>query len=117
MDKELRTLNDYQKLCFNHLIKREYVEEVLKYKSKRALYEALKNWQRPVNPIKGNVLKEMGCPGDRRLSEIIKRLCMIWADSNFTLTEQALLDDHLPKICEELRIDLDAVKSKKKKIT
>lgn len=117
MDNEYQTLNDYQKLCFNYSIKRDFVEEILKYKCKRKLYEELKNWQRPILPVKGNVLKEMGCPGDRRLREILHRLCMIWVESNFTLTEQELLDNHLLKICEELQIDLDAVKSKKKKIS
>lgn len=116
MDNEYQTLNDYQKLCFKYFIKREFVEEILRYKGRKQFYQELKNWKRPYFPVKGNVLKEMGVTDGRCLGEILNRLSQVWADSNFKLTEKELIDDHLPKIQEEISKNLDAVKSKKKKI-
>lgn len=82
--------------------KREFVEELLKYKNKKDLYSALKSWVVPRFPINGNLLKEKGCPAEKKMGVIMNELKQIWISSDFKLSADDLLDKHLPLILENM---------------
>ncbi|XP_065355234.1 CCA tRNA nucleotidyltransferase 1, mitochondrial [Calliphora vicina] len=102
VDLEYKTLNDYQILCLQPYAKREFVEELLKYTNKKELYSALKAWTIPKFPVNGNLLKERGCPSQKKMGIILNQLKLIWAESDFKLTAEELLDQHLPAVMENL---------------
>lgn len=99
---EYKTLSDYQILCLQPYAKREFVEALLKYTNKKELYTALKSWPIPKFPVNGNLLKERGCPNTRKMGDILNKLKLIWAESDFQLTAEELLDQHLPAVMENL---------------
>lgn len=103
VDVEYKSLNDYQKLCLQPFAKREFVEQLLKYKNKKELYNSLKSWTIPKFPVNGNQLKERGCPSQKKMGLIMNQLKLIWAESDFKLTSEELLDKHLPQILEDLK--------------
>lgn len=49
-------------------------------------------WEIPVFPVGGNDLLERGFKQDHNLGKTLKKLKEIWADSNFSLSKQELLD-------------------------
>lgn len=101
MDTEYNCLNDYQKLCLQPYAKREYVEELLKYSNKLEIYKQLKAWKTPTFPVNGNMLKSHGLVG-KKVGLVISNLRLLWADSDFKLTADELLEK-LPTILEQLQ--------------
>ncbi|XP_030565261.1 CCA tRNA nucleotidyltransferase 1, mitochondrial [Drosophila novamexicana] len=101
VDSDYNTLRDYQKLCLQPYAKRDYVEQLLKYANKLELYNQLKAWQTPNLPINGNTLKGYGLVG-KRMGLVLSELRLLWADSDFTLTSEQLLES-LPAILEQLQ--------------
>ncbi|XP_037949379.1 CCA tRNA nucleotidyltransferase 1, mitochondrial [Teleopsis dalmanni] len=102
VDTELVTLQDYQKLCVHAFAKRDFVEELLKYCNKKNLYESLKAWKMPNFPINGNLLKERGCPLGKKMGSVMLQLKVIWADHDFSISTEELLDKHLPEILAKI---------------
>ncbi|XP_017008359.2 CCA tRNA nucleotidyltransferase 1, mitochondrial [Drosophila takahashii] len=94
------TLRDYQKLCLQKYIQRDYVEQLLKYSNKQELYNQLKAWVKPDFPIKGNALAEHGLKGIR-LGLLMDALKLLWADSDFQLTNDDLLKK-IPEVLEKI---------------
>lgn len=100
VDSEYKTLNDYQKLCLQPFAKRDYVEQLLKYTNKLEIYNQLRAWQTPSFPVNGNMLKGHGLVG-KKVGLVISELRLLWADSDFKLTADELLEK-LPTILEHL---------------
>ncbi|XP_030376004.1 CCA tRNA nucleotidyltransferase 1, mitochondrial [Scaptodrosophila lebanonensis] len=99
---EYNTLRDYQKLSLQPNAKRDYVEQLLKYANKAELYNQLKAWQTPNFPINGHTLKSHGLVG-KKMGLVLAQLRLIWADSDFLLTADQLIEKHLPEVLEQLR--------------
>ncbi|XP_073827719.1 CCA tRNA nucleotidyltransferase 1, mitochondrial [Musca autumnalis] len=102
VDVEYQTLTDYYKLCVQPYIIKEFVEQLLKYKHKTEFYNSLKSKVLPKFPITGNLLNQRGCPKSKTMGIILQQLKNIWAESDFSLSVDELLDDHLPKILESM---------------
>ncbi|TMW53834.1 hypothetical protein DOY81_001119 [Sarcophaga bullata] len=102
VDVDYTELRDYQRICLQPNVKRDFVEELLKYKNKKDLYSALKSWVIPRFPINGNLLKEKGCPAEKKMGVIMNELKQIWISSDFKLSADDLLDKHLPLILENM---------------
>uniref|UniRef100_U5EXI2 Putative trna nucleotidyltransferase/polya polymerase n=1 Tax=Corethrella appendiculata TaxID=1370023 RepID=U5EXI2_9DIPT len=110
--KEMENIDEillYKKLCFkvqgggSVKVRKEYILELLKYYGKTSLYLELKQWEIPVFPIKGNQLKDFGCPAGPVCGVVMNRLRDIWSDSNFQLSNDELVS-HLPELFNELNI-------------
>lgn len=78
------------------------MEQLLKYKHKTELYKSLKAWKMPKFPITGYDLKERGCQSNIKMGLILSQLKTIWANSNFTLSAEELLDKHLSNVLESI---------------
>ncbi|XP_037897741.1 CCA tRNA nucleotidyltransferase 1, mitochondrial, partial [Glossina fuscipes] len=102
VDEDYVSLRDYQKLCLQTYIRRDFVEELLKYKHKRELYDKLRSWRIPPFPVNGNILKDRGSIPTRKIGLVLAQLKLIWADSNFQLSSEELLEKHLPEVMENL---------------
>ncbi|XP_061396976.1 CCA tRNA nucleotidyltransferase 1, mitochondrial [Musca vetustissima] len=102
VDEEYKELTDYYKLCMQPYIIKDYVEQLLKYKNQKEFYTSLKSCVFPKFPINGHILNERGCPKSKKMATILAQLKTIWAGSNFTISAEQLLEEHLPKILESL---------------
>lgn len=81
-------------------LNKEYVLELLKLNDKKRLYDQLLDWQMPNYPLNGTILmEEKGCPTGKKMKYVLNRLRDIWADSNFTLQKDELLE-HYPMALE-----------------
>ncbi|XP_011203099.2 CCA tRNA nucleotidyltransferase 1, mitochondrial [Bactrocera dorsalis] len=100
---EFCKLRDYQRLCLQPNARREFVEELLKYSNEVELYNELKAWQMPRFPLTGSILKEHGLTADKRMGVIMTRLRSIWIDSDFSITGDELLTNHLADVIESLK--------------
>lgn len=69
----------------------------------------------PRFPINGHALKDRGCPGKKTIGLVLYQLKLIWADSDFKLTADELLDKHLPTVLENL--DTESMSPNKKQKT
>ncbi|XP_037730281.1 CCA tRNA nucleotidyltransferase 1, mitochondrial [Drosophila subpulchrella] len=105
------TLRDYQKLCLQKYIQRDYVEQLLKYSDKQELYNQLKSWVKPNFPIRGNALAEHGLKGIR-LGLVMDELKLLWADSDFQLSYDDLVK-RIPDVLEKIPSSPSKVKSMK----
>ncbi|XP_022217856.2 CCA tRNA nucleotidyltransferase 1, mitochondrial [Drosophila obscura] len=115
VDSEYTTLRDYQKLCLQPYAKRDYVEQLLKYTRKVELYNQLKAWSTPIFPLSGNILKDHGLSG-KNLGTGLSLLRLMWADSDFQLTSDQLLEK-IPYILEKLQSPSNTNAPSKKKRT
>lgn len=104
----------YKKLSLQPIVKREYIEEFLRYLGKKELYEEFKNWKTPHFQINGNILKEKGCPTGKAIGVVMTKLKTIWADNNFNTSVDELLDNHLPKVLEEIKSEISSSNKKLK---
>uniref|UniRef100_A0A1A9X1T7 Poly A polymerase head domain-containing protein n=1 Tax=Glossina brevipalpis TaxID=37001 RepID=A0A1A9X1T7_9MUSC len=102
VDDEYVSLRDYQKLCLHTSIRRDFVEELLKYKHKKELYNSLISWEIPPFPVNGNILKDKASIPSKKIGLILSELKLIWADNNFQLSSEELLEKHLPQVIENL---------------
>ncbi|XP_017044299.1 CCA tRNA nucleotidyltransferase 1, mitochondrial [Drosophila ficusphila] len=100
VDTDYTTLRDFQKLCLQKYIQRDFVEQLLKYSGKQDLYNQLKSWVKPEFPIRGNTLAEHGLK-KIRLGLVMEELKLLWADSDFKLTHDELLK-RIPDVLEKL---------------
>lgn len=78
-------------------LNKEYVLELLILNDKKRLYDQLSEWQQPNFPLNGTILMEKGCPAGKKIKYALGKLRDIWADSNFTLQQEELLEQ-LPTI-------------------
>lgn len=108
----------YQKAClpqknrsFNLL--KEFVMELLKYVGKRELYEQITDWKQPNYPLNGKVLMENGING-KRVGDVLSRLRDIWADSNFQLTREELLLEHLDIVKQQISHEEEILRKRKR---
>ncbi|KRT85112.1 hypothetical protein AMK59_1808 [Oryctes borbonicus] len=67
----------------------EWVAEVLKYNNSSLLNEFME-WEIPKFPISGITLKKHGVSGGKTMGFVLNELKKIWADSNFSLSENEL---------------------------
>lgn len=113
----------YQKLCvpqkkLSSKTLKMFTLELLKYNGKRQIYDQLLNWQMPELPIQKANLTKLGYK-KQKADLILDKLALIWADSQFKLSRDELLQQHLPtaaaKVTEELAIQDQ--KSKLKNVT
>ncbi|XP_055839808.1 CCA tRNA nucleotidyltransferase 1, mitochondrial [Episyrphus balteatus] len=102
VNKEFKTLKDYQMLCMQPAARRDFVEELLKYSGSLELYKQLKEWEIPSFPVTGNMLKSKNCPAGKKMGHVMSKLKMIWAQEDFQTSQEDLLEIHLPKILAEL---------------
>ncbi|XP_034662237.1 CCA tRNA nucleotidyltransferase 1, mitochondrial [Drosophila subobscura] len=115
VDTEYTTLRDYQKLCLQPYAKRDYVEQLLKYTNNVELYNQLKAWPTPIFPLNGNMLKDYGLSG-KNLGAGLSMLRLMWADSDFQLTSEQLLEK-IPHVLEKLQSTSSTQAPNKKKRT
>lgn len=94
---ELCICSHYQKMCLPQLnrsfkLNKEYVLELLKLNDKRRLHDQLLDWQMPNYPLNGTILIEKGCPAGKKIKYALNKLRDIWADSNFAMEQDELLE-------------------------
>lgn len=80
---------------------KDFVKELLIYNDKRQIYDVICDWEMPKFPIDGSVLTENGYSG-RKVGVILSKLRDIWADSNFTMTAEELMQQHLIHVQERV---------------
>lgn len=80
---------------------KDFVLELLKYNDKRLIYDQLIDWEMPKFPINGTILTEHGYSG-RKMGAILEKLRDIWADSNFEMSQEELLQQHLTPVQQEV---------------
>lgn len=78
-------------------LNKEYILELLKFNDKKRLHDQLLEWEMPYYPLNGKILIEKGCPAGKKIKYVLEKLRDIWADSNFTLQQDELLE-HLPMV-------------------
>lgn len=77
----------------------EWILEVLKYNNSPLIEDFLK-WEMPKFPISGATLKENGIESGKMMGFVLNELKQIWADSDFTLTQEELVN-HIPKFTQK----------------
>lgn len=87
--------------------------ELLKYVGKRELYEQIIGWTQPNFPLNGKILMENGING-KRVGGVLSRLRDIWADSNFQMTREELLLEHLDNVKQQILGEEEIVRKRKK---
>jgi len=91
-------LRPYQWLAVDSKAKindtRMFIDQVLHYRGDLALAEEFKQWELPRFPVRGDHLKEGGCPPGRMMSVVLSKLKQHWKEANF----QIELDDLVSKI-------------------
>lgn len=80
---------------------KDFVLELLKYNGKRLIYDELLDWEMPKYPINGTILMENGYSG-RKTGAILEKLRDIWADSNFQMSREELLQQHLSPVQQKV---------------
>lgn len=80
---------------------KEFILELLKYNGKREIYDQILEWEMPKFPINGTVLMDNGCSG-RKMCNILTKLRDIWADSNFQMSQEELLQQHLTDVQQKI---------------
>lgn len=96
----------YQKMCLpqrNRSFKllKDFVLELLKYNGMRSIYNQLLDWEMPKFPVNGAVLMENGYSG-RKMGAILEKLRDIWADSNFQMSQEELMQQHLTPVQQKV---------------
>lgn len=61
------------------------------------------------------MLKEHGCPLGKKMGAIMSQLKLIWADSDFQLSADELLDQFYPELLEKLSSPASSPNKKQKK--
>ncbi|XP_017086855.2 CCA tRNA nucleotidyltransferase 1, mitochondrial [Drosophila bipectinata] len=90
VDTDYKSIRDYQKLCIQPNVNRDYVEQLLKYTNKLDLYQQLKSWPKPTFPVNGHALSSLGLKG-KKVGQVMNELKLHWADSDFKSTSEDLL--------------------------
>ncbi|GJQ79227.1 hypothetical protein Trydic_g5471 [Trypoxylus dichotomus] len=85
----------------------EWIAEVLKYNNSSLLTDFLE-WEVPKFPISGATLKEYGVSSGKTMGFVLNELKEIWANSNFSLSE-----DELMKLIEQVIQQVEEKKNKK----
>lgn len=78
-------------------LNKEYVLELLILNDKKRLYDQLFEWEMPKYPLNGTILIEKGCPAGKKIKYALNKLRDIWADNNFQLEQDQLLEQ-LPDV-------------------
>lgn len=103
----VKPLRPYQQLVVNSKGKtgdtKEWVCEVLKYKGNSVLLSEFEQWNVPRFPLNGNILKEKGVPGGKVLGLVVHALKRTWAESDFSMSAEDLLQ-HLPDVLSEVGV-------------
>jgi len=93
---------------------REYIEQILTYRGDTKLLSQFQEWEAPKFPINGHHLNSRGITGGRLFHHILEALKKRWINSNFTLSEEQLLDN-FEEIVQEVNEQYPNSKQKKKK--
>lgn len=80
---------------------KDFVLELLKYNDKRPIYNELLDWEMPKFPVNGAILMENGYSG-RKMGAILEKLRDIWADSNFQMSQEELMQQHLTPVQQKV---------------
>ncbi|XP_055306676.1 CCA tRNA nucleotidyltransferase 1, mitochondrial [Sitodiplosis mosellana] len=104
--RDIDDLLHYQKMCLpqrNRSFKllKDFVLELLKYNGKRQIYDQLLDWEMPKFPVNGTILIESGYSG-RKMGAILEKLRDIWADSNFQMSQEELMQQHLTPVQQKV---------------
>ncbi|XP_031630069.1 CCA tRNA nucleotidyltransferase 1, mitochondrial-like [Contarinia nasturtii] len=108
----------YQKMCVpqqghSFKVRKDFVLALLVYNGKRPIYDQLLDWKIPKYPVNRTILEKHGCRG-HSAELILERLRLIWADSNFQISENELLQQHLADVKEKVFAELKERKLQKK---
>ena len=109
-------LQPYQWLAVDSRAKlqdtRLFVEQLLLYRGEVDLIEQFKMWEMPKFPVKGDQLKQAGCPTGRLMSVVMNKLKNLWKESNFESSTDELVQA-IPGILESIDpAELDRENSK-----
>eukprot|EP00117_Sycon_ciliatum_P015194 scpid82974/ scgid15142/ CCA tRNA nucleotidyltransferase 1, mitochondrial; mitochondrial tRNA nucleotidyl transferase, CCA-adding len=72
-----------------------HVEEVLAYQGRTDMARAIADWPIPVMPVNGAMLKKHNIKNGPAMGAYLSTLRKLWQKSNFTLTAEDLLSNHL----------------------
>lgn len=86
------TLSGFQRLLALDLAPSVHVEALALYQSRPSAAREIANWTIPVCPVTGDDLKAMGMVEGRDLGARLKAIRTRWADSQYTLNSDQLLD-------------------------
>ena len=78
-----------------------FVEQLLLYKGEPELAEQFKQWEVPRFPVKGDQLKQAGCPPGRLMSVVMTKLKTLWKEANFEISTDALVEA-IPSILDSI---------------
>ena len=88
-------LQPYQWLAVDSKAKiqdtRLFVEQLLLYRGEAELAEQFKQWEMPRFPVKGDQLKQAGCPPGRLMSVVLNKLKTLWKEDNFEISSDELV--------------------------
>ena len=88
-------LQPYQWLAVDSKAKMQdtllFVEQLLLYRGEAELAEQFKQWEMPRFPVKGDQLKQAGCPPGRLMSVVMTKLKTIWKEANFEISTEELV--------------------------
>ena len=88
-------LQPYQWLAVDSKAKiqdtRLFVEQLLLYRGEAELAEQFKQWELPRFPVKGDQLKQAGCPPGRLMSVVLNKLKTLWKEGNFEISSDELV--------------------------
>jgi len=94
---------------------RVFISETLKYNGQLDLCQQFLDWTPPRFTVTGHHLKEAGCPPGRAMSVVLKKIKDQWKESNFELSEEALVAS-IPSTVQSLSAeDMAQLKPPKKK--
>ena len=88
-------LQPYQWLAVDSKAKMQdtlfFVEQLLLYRGEAELAEQFKRWEMPRFPVKGDQLKQAGCPPGRLMSVVMTKLKTMWKEANFEISTEELV--------------------------
>ena len=88
-------LQPYQWLAVDSKAKMQdtflFVEQLLLYRGEAELAEQFKQWEMPRFPVKGDQLKQAGCPPGRLMSVVMTKLKTMWKEANFEMSTEELV--------------------------
>merc|ERR1712226_328214 len=91
----LKPIRTYQWLAVDSKAKpqdtRLYIDQVLQYRGDLALAEQFSGWDPPRFPVRGDHLKEAGCPPGKIMSVVLARLKQQWKESDFQIEVDELV--------------------------
>lgn len=113
---DARPLRPYQWLAVDSRAKaadtRTFISQLMLYRGEAELLAPFQEWEVPRFPVKGDQLKEAGCPPGRLMSVVIARLRALWKEGDFLTPVEELVAE-VPAILETIDLaELDRERGK-----